>query len=156
MPKTEDHFTGHRFEKEPNGFLHVIGKCLVRALRAVWDLTCNRKCPKKNYTLTLKTIGCERKCQFFHFLLREIEIWLQNQIKRIISGIKPTFFVWIQRIWKNKNLTSSGRYHCFWFTSGFSDTSGYRSGHKLLSVHAPDTFLSHAKNRLALSQICGP
>ena len=35
MPKTEDHFTGHRFEKEPNGFLHVIEKFLVRALRVV-------------------------------------------------------------------------------------------------------------------------
>ena len=70
LPKTEDHFTGHRFEIEPNGFLHVIGKCLVRALRVVSDLTGNRKCPKKNYTLTLKTIGCERKCQFFHFLQR--------------------------------------------------------------------------------------
>ena len=35
MQKTEDHFTGHRFEIEPNGFLYVIGKCLVRALRVV-------------------------------------------------------------------------------------------------------------------------
>ena len=46
-----------------------------------------------DHTLTLKTIGCEIKCQFFHFLLREIEIWLQNQINRIISCIKPTFFL---------------------------------------------------------------
>ena len=30
----------------------------------------NRKCPKKFYTLTLEIIGCERKCDFFHFLLR--------------------------------------------------------------------------------------
>ena len=30
--------------------------------------------PEKNYNLTLKTIGCERKCRFFHFLLRKIEI----------------------------------------------------------------------------------
>ena len=66
------------------------------------------------------------------------------------------FFVWIRRIWKNKNITSSGQYHYFWFTSGFSSTSGYRSCLKLPSVHAPDIFLSHAKNRLVLSQICGP
>ena len=31
----EDHFTGHRFEIEPNGFLHVIRKCLLRVLRVV-------------------------------------------------------------------------------------------------------------------------
>ena len=46
MQKTEDHFTGHRFEIEPNGFLYVIGNCLVRVLRVVLDLTGNRKCPK--------------------------------------------------------------------------------------------------------------
>ena len=28
----------------------------------------------------------------YSFLLREIEIWLQNQIERIISSITPTFF----------------------------------------------------------------
>ena len=137
MPKTEDHFTSHRFEKEPNGFLYVIGKCLVRALRV--DLTCNQECPKKLY-FNVKNNRLWKKFQFFHFLLRQIKIWLQNQIKRIISGIKPTFFVWIQRIWKNKNLTSSGRYHCVWFTSGFSSTSGYRSFLTLPSVHAPDIF----------------
>ena len=58
MPKTEDHFTGQIFEIEPNGFLYVIEKYLVRVLRVVVDLTGNRKCPEKNYTLTLKTIGC--------------------------------------------------------------------------------------------------
>ena len=46
MQKTEDHFTGRRFEIEPNGFLHVIGKCLVRVLRVLRDLTCNRMCLK--------------------------------------------------------------------------------------------------------------
>ena len=39
---------------------------------------------EKNHTLTLEIIGLESKCQFFHFLLREIEILAQNQIKRII------------------------------------------------------------------------
>ena len=34
----------------------------------------NRKCPKKFFTLTLKIIGCERKCHFFHFFLALIEI----------------------------------------------------------------------------------
>ena len=72
-----------------------------------------RKCPKKIYTLMLKMIGCERKCQFFSFFVALIEIWLQNQIKRIISGIIPTFFVWIRHIWENKNITSSVCYHCF-------------------------------------------
>ena len=38
----------------------------------------------------------------------------------------------------------------------FSGTSGYRSRQKILSVHAPDDFLSHAKNRLRISRICGP
>ena len=33
----------------------------------------------------------------------------------------------------------------FWLTSGFSGTSGYRSRQKILSVHAADDFLSHAK-----------
>ena len=102
MPKTEDHLTGHRFKLSSNGFMYVIGKCLMRVLRVVWDLTGNRKSLRKNHTLTLKTIGCEIKCQFFPFLLREIEIWLQNQIKRTISGIKPTFFAWIRRISKIK------------------------------------------------------
>ena len=69
--------------------------------------------PKKFQTLRLKMIGCVRKCQFFYFLLLEIEIWLQNQIKRIILGIKTTIFIWIWRIFENKNITSSGRYHCF-------------------------------------------
>ena len=31
------------------------------------------------------------KMSIFHLLLREIEIGLQNQIKRTISGIKPRF-----------------------------------------------------------------
>ena len=73
----------------------------------------NRKCLKKKYTFTLKIIRCERKCQVFHFSLGKIEIRLQHQIKRIISGITPTFFVWIRRIWENKNITSSHRFHCF-------------------------------------------
>ena len=68
---------------------------------------------EKIHTLTLKIIGCERNCHFFHFLLLEIEIWLQNQINRIIFGIKPTIFVLIRPILENKNITSSGRYHCF-------------------------------------------
>ena len=68
---------------------------------------------KKNYTLTLKIIGCERKCQFFTFFVALIEIWLQNQIERIILSIIPTFFVWIRHIWENKNITSSGCSHCF-------------------------------------------
>ena len=46
MPKTEDHFTGHRFEIEPNSLLHLIGECLVRVLRVVSDMTGNRKYPK--------------------------------------------------------------------------------------------------------------
>ena len=58
-------------------------------------------------------IGCERKCQFLTFFVALIEIWLQNQIKRIISDILPTFFVWIRHIWENKNITSSGCSHCF-------------------------------------------
>ena len=88
-------------------------------------VTAYRKCLKKIHTSTLKIIGCERKCQFFNFLLCEIEIFLQNQIERIILGITPAFFVWIRRIWENKNITSSDRYRCFSFTSGFSGTSGY-------------------------------
>ena len=128
----------------------------MRVLRVVSDLTGNRKGLRKNHTLTLKTLGCEIKCQFFHFLLREIEIWLQNQINRIISCIKQTFFVWIRRIWKNKNIKSTGQYHYFWFTPGFSGTSGYRSCLRLPSGHAPDILLSNAKDCLVLSQICGP
>ena len=69
--------------------------------------------PEKPGKKSLETIGCGRKCKFFNFLLQKIEIWPQNQIERIILGIKPTFFVWIPRIWKNKNITSSGRYHFF-------------------------------------------
>ena len=38
----------------------------------------------------------------------------------------------------------------------FSDIFGDRSGLKLPSVHAPDIFLPHAKNRLTITQICGP
>ena len=49
MPKTEDHFTGHRFESSSNGFLYVIGKCLMRVLRVVSDLTGNRKSLEKSY-----------------------------------------------------------------------------------------------------------
>ena len=45
-------------------------------------------------------IRCERKCQFFSFFVALIEIWLQNQIERIIPG-------------ENKNITSSGCSHCF-------------------------------------------
>ena len=44
---------GHRFEISSNGFLHVIGKCLVRALKVVSDVTGNRKC-RKNRMLTEK------------------------------------------------------------------------------------------------------
>ena len=58
LPKTEDHFTGHRYEIEPIGFLHVIGNCLMRLLRVVRDLTDNRESLKKNHTSTLKRIGC--------------------------------------------------------------------------------------------------
>ena len=50
---------------------------------------------------------------FFHFFVALIEIWLQNQIKHIVSGIIPTFFVWIRHIWENKNITSSGCSHSF-------------------------------------------
>ena len=53
---------------------------------------------KKNYTLTLKIIGCERKCHFFTFFVALIEIWLQNPIERIISGIIPRFNDWIRHI----------------------------------------------------------
>ena len=74
IPKSEDHFTGHRFEISSNGFLHVIGNRLVRALKVFFGGTGNRKCLKKNHTLTLKMIGFEIKCQFFRFLLREIGI----------------------------------------------------------------------------------
>ena len=60
---------------------------------------------------------------FFHFFIALIEIWLQNQTERIISGIRPTFFVWIRLICENKNLTSSGYSHCFsvnfWFFGHF-------------------------------------
>ena len=68
---------------------------------------------QKNHALTLKIIGGKRKCQFFHFSLLEIKISIQNQILRIILGIKPTFFVWIPAIGENKNITSSDPYHCF-------------------------------------------
>ena len=47
IPKLEDHFTGHRFEISSNGFLHVIGNCLVRALKVCFGGTGNRKCLKK-------------------------------------------------------------------------------------------------------------
>ena len=33
VPKSEDHFTGHRFEISSNGFLLVIGNRLERALK---------------------------------------------------------------------------------------------------------------------------
>ena len=39
LPEMTYHFTGHRFEIEPNSFVHKIGKCLVRVLRVVSDLT---------------------------------------------------------------------------------------------------------------------
>ena len=68
----------------------------------------------------LKIIGCERKCQLFYFLLLEIEIWHENQIKRIIFGIKSTIFVLIRRIFENKNITPSGRNNCFSVYSRFS------------------------------------
>ena len=73
----------------------------------------NRKYQKKFNTLTLKIIDYERKCQFFHFFVALIEIWLQHQIKRTILGIMPTFYVWIRPIWENKNITSSDCHHCF-------------------------------------------
>ena len=47
LPKSEDQITGHRFEISSNGFLHVIGNRLVRALKLVSDVTGNRKCVKK-------------------------------------------------------------------------------------------------------------
>ena len=75
----------------------MIENRLVRALRVFPGETGYQKCLKKNHTLTLKIIGFEKNCQFFDFLLREIEIGLQNQIKRIISGMEPTFFVWERR-----------------------------------------------------------
>ena len=82
-------------------------------LGACSKVSTNGKCPKKkNHTLTLKIISWGRKSIFFLFLSLEIKIWLQNQIKCIISCIKPTFFVWIRHIWENKNFTSSGRHHC--------------------------------------------
>ena len=49
----------------------------------------------------------------FFIFVALIEIWLQNQIKHIVSGIIPTFFVWIRHIWENKNITSSGCSHGF-------------------------------------------
>ena len=64
-------------------------------------------------------IGCGRKCQFLTFLLREVENWLPNHIKLIISCIKPSFFRLDMAYLKNKNITSSGRHHCFWWTSSF-------------------------------------
>ena len=52
-----------------------------------------------------------KKMPIFSFFVALIEIWVQNQIKRIISGIITTFFVWIRHIWENKNITSSGCSH---------------------------------------------
>ena len=105
--------TVKRFKLGTQTLLQVVGKGWNCGLVGVLITSGNRKCPKKIYTLTLKMIGCERKCQFFSFFVALIEIWLQNQIKRIISGIIPTFFVWIRHIWENKNITSSGCSHCF-------------------------------------------
>ena len=47
IPKSEDHFTGHRFEISSNGFLHVIENRLLRALRVFSGETGYWKCLKK-------------------------------------------------------------------------------------------------------------
>ena len=54
IPKSEDHFTGHRFEISSNGFLNVIGNRLVCALQLVSDETGNRKCLKKISCINVK------------------------------------------------------------------------------------------------------
>ena len=57
-----------------------------------------------------------------------------------------------------KKLTFSFTAYCFQrsIMIFFSDSSGYRLGLKLPSVRAPDIFLSHARARLALFQVCVP
>ena len=63
-----------RLEISTQTLLNDIAKGWDYFIGGVSKVTGNRKCPKTNQTLTLKIIGCERKCHFFHFLLREIEI----------------------------------------------------------------------------------
>ena len=51
IPKSEDHFTGHRFEISSNGFLHMIGNRLVRALKLFSGVTGDRMCLEKKIIL---------------------------------------------------------------------------------------------------------
>ena len=105
--------TVKRFKLGTQTLLQVVGKGWNCGLVGVSITSGNRKCPKKIYTLTLKIIGCERKCHFFHFFVALIKIWLQHQINSIILGIIPTFYVWIRPIQENKKFTSSDCHHCF-------------------------------------------
>ena len=66
----------------------------------------------------------------------------------MIFGIKPTINVWIRCILDNKNITSSARFHCF--SVYFRFFRRFRSP----VTRAKDDFLSLAKNRLFISQIC--
>ena len=71
-------------------------------------------------------------------------IWFWNQIS-ISRNKNEKIYILFHRL-----LFSTLKYDFL------SDFSGFRSGLKLPSVHAPNISLSHAENRLALSQICGP
>ena len=72
---------------------------------------------EKNYTLTLKTIGCGRKCQFFNFCCVKSKSDFRNrlnasfQVHIFRTPKNPRFSSWYGVIDKIK-ISSSGRYHC--------------------------------------------
>ena len=108
---------------------------------------CDRKifgaCIKGSFRHERLPIGCGRKCQFLTFLLREVENWLPNHIKLIISCIKPSFFRLDTAYLKNKNITSSGRYH--WFSVYF------RFFRNFLSPVTSETTLSARTRRFPIT-----
>ena len=57
-------------------------KCLLRVLRVVWDLTGDQRILKRSYFYVENRRLGKIISTFFRFMFREIEIWLQNQIKR--------------------------------------------------------------------------